>query len=129
MTLNEANLKKAYFEVIACTGIGAAVNDGEALLVEKCFSDGTRSDATRIFPHRLLGCAIQVCASEPYLWTVQNIEPTIDQDTTFQSLWDHWIIEIVNRLINNGYETKSNSPVAVLLPVGVKVFCIRPNLG
>lgn len=94
MTLDEANLKESYFKVLASTGIGAAVNNGELLLPKQVMvivPESMHND----YPARLLGSAIQICANEPYLWTVKNIEPQVDQDTTFQTLWDQWMIEII----------------------------------
>jgi len=94
LILNEENLKKAYFEVLATTGIGAAVNDGD-LLLQKNVLVVVPESMHQDFPARLLGSAIHILAGEPYSWTVQNLEPTIDKDMTFQSLWDEWMTEIV----------------------------------
>ena len=94
MTLNKANLKEAYFKVIECTGFGAAAKDGEALLPKNILVTVPKS-MHEDYASRLLGCTINVCANEPYEWTVKNEEPTIDEDTTFQSLWDNWITEII----------------------------------
>ena len=94
MTLNEANLKKAYFKVIECTGFGAAAKDGETLLPKNVLVTVPES-MHEDYAAKLLGCAIKVCANEPYEWTVKNEEPAIDKDTTFQSLWDNWITEII----------------------------------
>ena len=94
MTLNEENLKKAYFKVIECTGIGAAVHDAETLLPENVLKTVPQS-MHEDYVARLLGCAINICANEPYEWTVKNEDPAIDENTTFQSLWDNWITEII----------------------------------
>ncbi len=94
MELNEANLKKAYFKVLECTGLGAAARADDVLLSKNVMVTVPES-MHEDYAARLLGCAIKVCADAPYEWTVENKEPAIDKDTTFQSLWDNWIIEII----------------------------------
>ena len=91
MELNEANLKEAYFKVLECTGIGAASEDILPKNVLVTVPQSMHED----FSPKLLGCAINVCANSPFEWTVDNVEPTINADTTFQSLWDDLFTVIV----------------------------------
>lgn len=95
MVLNEANLKEAYFKVLECTGLGAADSNGEDLLLPKNVLVTIPQSKHEDYAAELLGCAVKVCANEPYEWTVKNEEPNIDVDTTFQSLWDNWFTEII----------------------------------
>jgi hypothetical protein len=94
LKLTEENAKKAFGEVLACTGIGSADGGCDALLPEKVLvriPASMHSD----YPARLLAGAIRVCSHNPYGWRVQQEEPTIAVSTTFQSLWDDWFRRIV----------------------------------
>jgi len=95
MTLNEDNLKEAYFKVIKCSGFGAAEKEGEALFPKKVLVSIPEAMHEDIAA-RFLGCVTRVCVNTPYNWTVENNEPTVDEDTTFKSLWDDWFAEIIS---------------------------------
>jgi hypothetical protein len=88
------NLKKAFCEVLACTGIGAAVNNCESLLDEK-----VRKVVPEIehgdYPAKLLKCAFEICTGFKYDWTVNNVVPVVDDTTTFRYLLDKWFLFIV----------------------------------
>ena len=89
--LNEENLKQAFYKVLQCTGIGGA----DAQMLSKRVWVVVPEDMHDDYPARLLGCANHVCATDPYDWTVENTEPEIGEETTFQSLYDDWLSEIV----------------------------------
>ena len=92
--LNEENLKKAYRETLACTGIGKAINKCDEMLpelVKKVVPEAMHKS----YPAQLLACAVKICTNEPYKWTVKNEEPIIDNSTTFEYLWYNWFIYIV----------------------------------
>ena len=94
LELNEKNLTEAYCKALACTAIGAAVNHCDDLL-PKTVLVVVPEEMHDDYPARLLACAIRICNKDPYRWSVENIEPTIDADTTFQSLWNDWFITII----------------------------------
>lgn len=92
--LNEENAKKAFGEVLVGTGIGAADGGCDALLPEEVLVRVPHSMHAD-YPAKLLAVAIRVCSHDPYGWRVQQLEPTIEVSTTFQSLWDDWFRQIV----------------------------------
>ena len=92
--LNEESAKKAFGEVIACTGIGSADEGCDALLPEKVLVRVPHSMHSD-YPARLLAGAIKVCSHDPYGWCVDQQEPTLADTTTFQSLWDDWFLKII----------------------------------
>ena len=47
------------------------------------------------YPNRLLACAVKVCASEPFGWTVDRTEPEISSDTTFRQICELWLMKVV----------------------------------
>lgn len=94
--LNEQNLKEAYCKVLACTDIGAAESNCDGLfpkLVKVVVPQSMHKD----FPARVLACAINVCAGDPYGWNVKHREPEIGDDTTFGILYETWFKKIVWR--------------------------------
>ncbi len=94
LELNEKNAKEAYCNALACTAIGAAVNHCEDVLPKTVLlvvPERMHDD----YPARLLACAIDIGTNDPYRWSVENKEPTIDAETTFQSLWNDWFITIL----------------------------------
>ena len=94
LELNEENAKRAFSEVIAATGIGCAAQDCDALLPEKVLVR-VPQDMHADYPGRLLASATRICSRDPYGWSVEDQEPTIDACTTFQSLRDLWFLKII----------------------------------
>ncbi|MFQ5604468.1 MAG: hypothetical protein ACE5HS_14455 [bacterium] len=88
------NLKKAYCESLACTGIGAAVNHCDGLFPQEVLVV-VPQDQHDDYPEKLLLCVNQVCTKEPYVWTVDQIQPVINAGATFQDLFDNWFNEII----------------------------------
>lgn len=95
MELNEENLKKAFCEVLYCTGLGAAQNNCEELM-EKNVLETVPESQHETYPDELLACTIRICTKDPYNWTVEESKPEIDSEMTFYLLWYNWIIEIIS---------------------------------
>ncbi len=88
-------MKEAYCKVIASTGIGAAEDNCDEIfpkLIKVVVPQPMHDD----YPAKLLASATEICANEPYSWVVKKEEPTIDENTTFQSLWSDWLARIVH---------------------------------
>ena len=94
LDLNEENAKDAYCRVLAATGIGAAVNDCDDILPQIVWVV-VPADMHEDYPARLLAAAIQICTDEPYEWTVEDTEPEIDEESTFESVWEEWFTQIL----------------------------------
>jgi hypothetical protein len=92
--LNEQNAKEAYCTVLAATGIGGAVNNCDDVLPQIVWVV-VPADMHEDYPARLLAAAIQICTDEPYEWTVENVEPEIDEESSFQSVYDEWFTLIL----------------------------------
>lgn len=92
--LNGANALEAYCGVIACTGVGAAASNCSVVL-PKIIKVTVPQEEHDTYPERLLECAKQICAGEPYGWSVEDKTPSVEDDTTFQDLFDEWFKEIV----------------------------------
>ncbi len=85
----------AYCEVLTCSGIGRAANYCYELLptfVNLAVPESMHDD----FPQILLACVTKICTDEPYEWPVLVEEPTIDEKTTFVSLYSNWFLSIVS---------------------------------
>lgn len=91
---NEENLKEAYCKVVACTGIGAVDKNCQDVL-EKQVKVAVPESMHEDYPARILGCANQVCTTEPYLWRVTQREPVIEDDTTFDEIFKNWFKRVV----------------------------------
>lgn len=92
LELNESNLKKAFCQVLACTGIGAAIANCDEVLKQNVLV-AVPVEMHSDYPARLLACAIKICTNEPYYWSVKEEEPQIDAETTFQSVYEKWFLK------------------------------------
>lgn len=94
--LNEPNLKEAYFKMLGSTGIGKAESPNREELLGEKVKKAVPKSMCDTYPTRLLQSALEICTKDPYNWVVHNQKPDIDDKSTFQSLWDNWLIHIVN---------------------------------
>lgn len=92
--LTPANRLKAYAAVLDALGMGATAQGCAALMPMKVLHS-VPSKMHSDLPHRLLAAATAVCCAPPYSWGIKRIEPTIDQGTTFQSLFDEWFVSLI----------------------------------
>lgn len=92
--VNEKNLKEAFCKAIAKTGVGAAENDCDKVISE-LVNVTVPEFMHRDYPVKLKAAVVFICTSEPYGWTVNDETPTIDDDTTFGSLYEDWLKKII----------------------------------
>lgn len=90
----EEKLKEAFGKVLVATGLGAAANDLDALLpqnVWKVVPEAMHKD----YPAKLLEATKAICTKAPYGWTVDELAPEIDDETTFGDLYNDWFTAII----------------------------------
>jgi hypothetical protein len=95
LTYSEENLKKAFADTIAGTNIGAATQGPDALF-PKLVKVVVPLDMHDGYPSRLLGSANQICCKDPYGWSIDQREPTVADDTTFEMLYENWFKVIIS---------------------------------
>jgi len=94
LEFTEESLKKAFCDSLACTGIGAARANCDALMSE-LVKKVVPLEKQEAFPEELQICATRVCTSEPYGWRVMQRPPVINDASTFQNLFDAWFTRVV----------------------------------
>ena len=92
--VNETNLREAYCKSIACTAVGAAESDCDAVL-PKAIKLVVPQAMHPAYATTLKACVVKICTAAPYHWTVNDVTPAIGDTTTFQSLYDTWFKMIV----------------------------------
>ena len=95
MELTVENLKKAYLETLKSTGIGAVESNSDGVLAEKV-KKAIPLEKQDTYPEVLLEAAKRICTREPYGWIVRDELPSIDDNTSFQMLFDDWLSRMVN---------------------------------
>jgi len=81
---SEENLIEAFCRIVAATGFGEFENDCKAYL-DKIILVTIPENLQTNFPEKLLQSAILICTKSPYSWQVNNAEPSIDANTTFNN--------------------------------------------
>jgi len=92
--INEENAREAICRVLSCIGIGAAEENCEEMF-ERNTLVAVPAAMHNDLPDRLLGCAVNVCTDEPFEWTVEQTAPEIDEETTFEHLYQDWFVQII----------------------------------
>jgi hypothetical protein len=95
LAFTEESLKKAFCDTVACTNIGAATQGPDALF-PKLVKVVVPLDMHDGYSTRLLGSANQICGNDPYGWNVDQLEPTVGDDTTFEMLYENWFKGIIS---------------------------------
>jgi len=93
--ISEEKLKSAFFRTLVHLGLTIFETEYEKYFSNKILLT-VPLEKQKQFPRKLRQSAVYICTRSPYQWRVDDSTPQINDNTTFEDLYNQWFKTIIS---------------------------------